>query len=402
MPAMPHSADRAWRILPLEIAAALQPHLPAIASEMAREIQCSVPEYARSRDSTYARTVLMGAERTLRDFVELVTEGGAPGEPIVEVFRRLGRNEARCDRSLDTLQTAMHVGAEVIWRRVSQSCLRHGMTDEQLCRLAEALLAHFKENATAAAEGYVEAQTRLATEVQRRQRRLLELLLSDPPVSSAAIEEVARAANWALPETVSVVVLHDRGGDDFGALDLPDGVLVDFSRSAPCLVMPEPTKAGRTALLDRALRGFMAAIGPPLPLIDAAKSLRCARQAIGLWERGIIDGDAAIHCAEHMSTLVISQNEELIDALTTLRLAPLADLPPGRRDRLAETLLAWLQTGGDAGAVAAHLYVHPQTVRYRVRQLQELFGDRLREPDARLELELALRARRLRNTAIRR
>jgi DNA-binding PucR family transcriptional regulator len=39
--------------------------------------------------------------------------------------------------------------------------------------------------------------------------------------------------------------------------------------------------------------------------------------------------------------------------------------------------------------------VHPQTIRYRIRRLEELFGDRLYEPDIRLELELALRARRL-------
>jgi DNA-binding PucR family transcriptional regulator len=36
--------------------------------------------------------------------------------------------------------------------------------------------------------------------------------------------------------------------------------------------------------------------------------------------------------------------------------------------------------------------VHPQTVRYRVRQLRELFGEALEEPDGRFELALALRA----------
>jgi DNA-binding PucR family transcriptional regulator len=36
--------------------------------------------------------------------------------------------------------------------------------------------------------------------------------------------------------------------------------------------------------------------------------------------------------------------------------------------------------------------VHPQTVRYRVAQLRELFGDALDTPDGRFELELALRA----------
>jgi len=41
--------------------------------------------------------------------------------------------------------------------------------------------------------------------------------------------------------------------------------------------------------------------------------------------------------------------------------------------------------------VAAELGVHPQTVRYRLRQLRELFGTRLEDPEARFELSLALR-----------
>jgi DNA-binding PucR family transcriptional regulator len=36
--------------------------------------------------------------------------------------------------------------------------------------------------------------------------------------------------------------------------------------------------------------------------------------------------------------------------------------------------------------------VHPQTVRYRMGQLRELFGDRLDDPQRVLELTLALGA----------
>jgi DNA-binding PucR family transcriptional regulator len=42
--------------------------------------------------------------------------------------------------------------------------------------------------------------------------------------------------------------------------------------------------------------------------------------------------------------------------------------------------------------MARELHVHPQTVRYRLAQLRELFGERLDDPDARFELALALRA----------
>jgi DNA-binding PucR family transcriptional regulator len=45
---------------------------------------------------------------------------------------------------------------------------------------------------------------------------------------------------------------------------------------------------------------------------------------------------------------------------------------------------------GDRQAVAAELHVHPQTVRYRLARLHELFGAELDDPETRLRLTLAL------------
>ncbi|MHB8533285.1 MAG: helix-turn-helix domain-containing protein, partial [Solirubrobacteraceae bacterium] len=56
-----------------------------------------------------------------------------------------------------------------------------------------------------------------------------------------------------------------------------------------------------------------------------------------------------------------------------------------------ETLRAWLRAPGQRKAIAHALGVHPQTVRYRMGRLRELFGAALDDPDGRFELELALR-----------
>ena len=45
---------------------------------------------------------------------------------------------------------------------------------------------------------------------------------------------------------------------------------------------------------------------------------------------------------------------------------------------------------GQREAVAADLFVHAQTVRYRMTQLRELYGDRLDDPNTVLELTVAL------------
>jgi DNA-binding PucR family transcriptional regulator len=52
---------------------------------------------------------------------------------------------------------------------------------------------------------------------------------------------------------------------------------------------------------------------------------------------------------------------------------------------------------GSVSPTAAALGVHPQTVRYRIARLRELFGAALDDPESRFELQLALRGR-LRST----
>jgi DNA-binding PucR family transcriptional regulator len=73
-------------------------------------------------------------------------------------------------------------------------------------------------------------------------------------------------------------------------------------------------------------------------------------------------------------------------------LAPLDAVRPSARERLAETLLAWLRHHGQRTPVAEELFVHQQTVGYRVSQLKDLFGAALDDPETRFELELVLRA----------
>ncbi len=65
-------------------------------------------------------------------------------------------------------------------------------------------------------------------------------------------------------------------------------------------------------------------------------------------------------------------------------------MTPATRERLAETLLSWLLHQGRREEVAAELHVHAQTVRYRMGQVRELFGDALTDPAVVRELVVAL------------
>ncbi|MCP3801603.1 helix-turn-helix domain-containing protein [Allokutzneria sp. A3M-2-11 16] len=58
----------------------------------------------------------------------------------------------------------------------------------------------------------------------------------------------------------------------------------------------------------------------------------------------------------------------------------------------AETLRAWLAAQGDVRAAAQRLAVHPNTLRYRLRKIEQLTPVRLDDPEQRLALAIALTA----------
>jgi len=87
---------------------------------------------------------------------------------------------------------------------------------------------------------------------------------------------------------------------------------------------------------------------------------------------------------------VIGADPEAAEDLRRRALAPLRDLRSSTADRLTETLRSWLLHQGQRDAVAADLFVHAQTVRYRMSQLRELYGERLQDPLTILELTVAL------------
>jgi hypothetical protein len=159
-----------------------------------------------------------------------------------------------------------------------------------------------------------------------------------------------------------------------------------------CVFLPDPDAPGRRRQIAAALADGPAIVsrGPTVPWAEAASSLRRAAAAYRLAASGRIQQGLVV-AEDHLATLLLAADPGLARDLAASRLAPLAALGDGPRARLTETLRAWLDRPGQVQAVAAELDVHPQTVRYRLKQLRELFGARLEDPDARFELSLALR-----------
>ncbi|MGV9883602.1 PucR family transcriptional regulator [Streptomyces sp. NPDC003006] len=381
--------------LPREFATIMRPELPGLIQEVIDEIRRSYPEYAEVLDGPYSRAVHLVVEHNLTSFVDQVAVPDASTVQRDKVCRMFGRFEAYEGRSLDTMQAIFRLGARLALNRAKGMLRRLNLPAGLMLSFADALLAYVDDLIEVSRKGYQEARTEMEQGQDIQRRRLLEHLLADVAVPRATLVELAERAKWQLPDEVTPIAFSAEARPDRGAIS--EDVLVDLSSPHPLALIPGAVDEHRRAFMDAAPHTVRAAVGLTVPLGDAAESLHWARRALSLAEAGILDSAPYIHCEDHLVALSLYADPGLITALAKQQLAPLAGLTANQRERLIDTLRAWLDTRGNAVQMAELLHLHPQTVRYRLRNLEKAFGDLLASPDHRFAIELVLRALALRS-----
>jgi hypothetical protein len=386
-------AEQPWHELPPEVAAVIRPLLPDLVDEIIEAVS-AVPAYQRPLEGEFGVGVRAGVEQALTHLV-LEIEAGGP-VPRSDVYSRLGRGEMRAGRSLDALLSAYRVGARVTWRRLAEAGEASSLEPETLYLLAESIFAYIDVLSAESAEGYAREQTQLAGVKELARRRLVRLLVRDPPPDPELIQALSREADWELPRTLAALAIADPDqGDEAAehgraaAVRLPIGAIVDTIGELTCAIVPDPDAPGLAAQLERSLRDANArgGLGTTVGWSEGAVSFMRARAALTLAPANA----SLISARDRAGELLLGADPALAAEFAAARLAPLDGLSTGSRERLTATLSAWLDEQGKLGPVAKQLGIHPQTARYRLARLRELFGEALDDSDQRFWLALALR-----------
>jgi PucR C-terminal helix-turn-helix domain len=379
-----------WRQLPAAVADLIEPELGAVTKEILARIAADVPEYARPLEGKFGRGVRTGVGEALSQFVALIRDPDAGRELGREVYLALGRGELRQGRTLDSLQAAYRVGARVAWRRLALVGRQAKLDPEALSLLAEAIFAYIDELSADSVEGFAQAQSE-REDVQRQRRRELALLLMREPAADAADSRAAaRAAGWRIPGRVAPLACPE---SELGRLAhrLPVDCLVTQIDEVGCVLVPDPDGPGRGVGIERAAAGQAAVLGPSCEPARLRDSWELAKSALGALEAGALSSPGLARAEDHLAALLLFESSALVERIAADRLAPLDALTVKARERMRETALAYVRHRGNSVDMAAALHVHPQTARYRLARLRELLGDQLNDPDARFELEIALR-----------
>ncbi|GAB4002393.1 helix-turn-helix domain-containing protein [Nocardioides ultimimeridianus] len=359
--------------------------------QIAKVIQQRVAAYAGAQSDWSGAMIVKAVRVGITDFVDRIAGERTHRAEVDDVFQKVGRTEALSGRSLEHLRSTMLIATRCAWLTIHRTCRDYDIPDGMLGRIGDALFAHMDHLEQQMTLGHRAAVMELQHDSQRWRGSLAAELLAESPTRDVA--QLAAHTGWRLPDLLQVIAISTPRDEPMPDLSgLPEAALVHRAHPVSAVIgSPETIERARHRLVHLLGSGTSAATSWPVAVQHGASAFRWASRALQLRHLGVIPGTGMIECVDFVAQLWVNSEPLMRELVIQRELAPLLSEAPRSRQVLSETLLLLLETGGSAPALAARLGVHPQTVRYRMRRLRELFGDRL-DADENLTLLLALRA----------
>lgn len=385
----PHAQHPPLHFAP-EISALLQAQLPQFAEKCVDQIFLEVAEYARTPSGELRGTIEGAVQAALGGFLR-IANGRQRGDSSPHAYAldgayRLGTGEAHSGRPMDALLSAYRIGARVAWREMSAAAVAAGLDAATTAQFAELVFTYIDELTASSVEGHATALAQQDRTTERRLERVASALIAGR--SEEVLRELAARAEWTPPRRLTAVVLPSirlgplLSGLGTGTLRAAEEPGHAENSERTVLLVPDRRRALRL-LADRE-----AYVGPSRPWMDVATSYERAVRALDV---GLgVGGGVLIDTEDHLADLVLASAPTELADLRARLLAPLGEPGSSSYERHVETLRSWLLHQGRRDDVAAELHVHAQTVRYRMGQIREMYGERLTDPDTVMALLIAL------------
>ncbi|RJS45641.1 PucR family transcriptional regulator [Nocardioides cavernaquae] len=376
---------------------ALRGRLPRVGEKVVAAVIAEVPSYSVPFQGRMGRTIEGAVTLALSGFLDMAVNSAASGtsgtrerpQQVFDAAYALGRGEARSGRTMDALTAAYRIGTATAWREMSRTAVSHGLPAEGLVRFAELVFDYLDQISAVSVAGHADELARTGRLRERHLSELAVALLAGR--EKERLEQLAEQAEWNAPASLTAVLLPQSAARatrpllDPRTLELAGDVeALDGWPDHAVLLVPGRSRA---AVL-RSLGEVPGVVGPTVPWTAASRSFHRALRAL---ELGLAaESQALVDTETRLAELVVRADPSAHEDLRAQVLAPLADARPAAAEKLTETLRAWLLHQGRRDDIAEALFVHPQTVRYRMGQLREIFGDRLEDPSFVRDATIAL------------
>jgi hypothetical protein len=339
-------------------------------------------------------SVTLVAQAGVRSFVEWLRQAGnhGPHEVSDEIFEAAPRTLARTISLTQTVQL-IKVCIDVVEEQVPKLAAPGQSQD-----VADAVLRFSREVAFSAARVYARAAETRGTWDARLQALLVDALLrGDAPDELASR---AAALGWDDRSSIAVAVGRSPGGEAAAVLHTVHrlgrrfGVEVLGGVHGSRLVVVLSGAADPLAATEKVLAGFgdgPVVVGPVVPSLDeAAESARAALagyRAAPAWPAA----PRPVAAVDLLPERALAGDAEARRILRQEIFGALARAG----GELLETLDGFFAAGNVLESAARSLYVHPNTVRYRLRRVGEVTGLSPLTPRDAFTLRIALTVGRL-------
>ncbi|HEX6712320.1 MAG TPA: helix-turn-helix domain-containing protein [Thermoleophilaceae bacterium] len=386
-----------------ELAAELVPRTPELARAMADHLYAAIPELSAIEDDELRRELLGSTEANVGQVMRLLADGAGTDDVVIphEALEFL-RGNVRRGIPLAALLRSYRLGHAWLWESWSQALQGRVQDSGELAagqdQSSAFMFAYVDKVSDALVEEFGTERERMMRSASQMRAETVRAILAGEPVDEEAasrrlgyelkrhhvalrvtasgsevsgLERAVGEAAAALGKGEPLVVASGAARFDVwcGSFDPPKtdgletyepppGVLVAFGRAA------------------RGIAGFRSSHG---------EALQAARIA------SLAGGASMTSYADVELVSLLAGDLPRARSFVAVQLGPLASTTEPA-ERLRETVLAFLVSGGSATRVAKELYVHQNTVAYRVKRAEEMLGHKVSERSIELTCALTLAA----------
>lgn len=384
--AMTETPDRSSRAAKSELAGRVMGgQLEPFATSLIERVQAAIPVYAQINHDE----LLPAAVATLTLIFSAIREERQFTVAELTDLRDHGEKRGRQGISIEEMLIGWRLAIRAAMQTLTTIGRDNGVTDADLLDLSHEILALTDTAIISLVRGHHYAERELANYEKDRLTDLLRGILFGT-LSRAEIRIRiesygldldgnyhairARVTTHAPFSDLTRLLGLSPGGNAHGLTALIDGDLAGFVHQRPKCNADTAVGLGPPARLDRFETSFSRA--------TRAMTTAAAFQLTGVYDLGQLG----------LLPAVLDQ-QEIGDELVHRYLAPLGTGEGAQT--LIDTLRCYLSTGMRADIAAEQLFVHHNTVRYRLRRYEQLTGINLHDPDHSLQAWWALQRVRL-------
>src|SRR5271155_1042328 len=314
----------------------------------------------------------------------------------VSVAEHTGTTRALSGVPLPALMTAYRIGFRFMWEETLAAARAAGIPTESILEVTTQVFLAQDTFTQAMSATYRQQLTAQILEREEERSALVEALLSHRITDTQSLWEAADLLRLP-PSGPYVVVAAEL--PTIGKLGLPaiENKLATRDIRSAWRLLPDlhvgivhvrmrETVSTLISVLRQAAT-VRVGVSPPFhDLAETSDALRFARLAVT--GRPSADSLITVFDDTPLAVAAVSAPEVMAKIRSTV-LRRLKELPTTERTILLDTFQAWLQEGGSANDTGTKIFCHPNTVRHRLRRIEELTDRSLSRPLDIAELCLA-------------